>query len=78
MTNAHNEHPPAWKAALDRFEGGYGAPFDPEEPGDIWLLVQLLEEEVHRKITSELVESFDRATAKLKEQLRALELEQKR
>jgi hypothetical protein len=78
MTNTDNEHPPAWKAALDRFVDAYGSEFDPEEPGDIWLLVQLLEEEVHRKITSELVESFDRATAKLKEQLRALELEQQR
>jgi hypothetical protein len=72
MTNADSK-PPAWQAALERFEGGYGAPFDPEEPGDIVRLVQLLEEEIHRQITSELVESFNRATARIKEQMRALE-----
>jgi hypothetical protein len=68
-----NEHLPAWKAALERFEGGYGSAFDPTDPTDISLLVQLLEEEIHRKITSELVESFNRATARIEEQKRALD-----
>jgi hypothetical protein len=71
MTTDH-EHP-AWQAALERFEGGYGAPFDPDEPGDIALLLQLLEEEVHRRITASLVEAFNRATARIREQTRALE-----
>jgi hypothetical protein len=79
MTNTDNEHPPAWKAALSRFRDAYGHEFDrADDTTDIWLLVQLLEEEIHRKITSELVESFNRATARIKEQMRALELEQKR
>jgi len=73
MTTNNEPLPPAWQAALERFEGGYGAPFDPEEPGDIALLVQLLEEVVHNRITRELVASFRAATARIEEQTRALE-----
>jgi hypothetical protein len=80
MTTTDNEPeplPPAWQAALVRFRDGYGDEFDPTDRGDIWCLVQLLEEEVHDRITRDLVKSFREATARIQEQGRVWE-EQRR
>ena len=68
-----NEHPPAWKAALERFEGGYGSAFDPTDPQDIACFLPLLEEAVHDRITRELVKSFREATARIQAETRALD-----
>jgi hypothetical protein len=73
MTTDNEPLPPAWEAALERFRGGYGCEFDPTDPTDIRCLVQLLEDEVHHRITRELVASFRAATARIEEQTRALE-----
>ena len=73
MTTDNAPLPPAWQAALERFRGGYGCEFDPSSPGDVWCLVQLLEEAVHARITADLVEAFRRATAKMEAKMRALD-----
>jgi hypothetical protein len=55
---------PAWKEALERYEHGYGR-FDAREWSDVAVLLQMIEEEVHGRLTRRLVESFRAATARI-------------
>lgn len=59
-----SEHP-AWTRALARFRDGYGADFDPAESSDVGPFLELLEHEVRTDLTSELVDTFNEATARI-------------
>lgn len=65
--------PQPWVAALARFADAYGGEPDYEDRTDRYLIVQLLEEAVHEKVTRELVTMFRRATERIEAQTRALE-----
>lgn len=57
---------PAWMAALDRFQGGYGEPFDPSHAADVMPFLQILEEEVRSRIEAEIAGEIRTATARVR------------
>src|SRR5687768_16555686 len=64
---------PALQAALERFEGGMGEPFDPSESWHYSTFLTILEDEVRRELTRRIVDAFREATDRLLEEKRSLE-----
>ena len=60
---------PDWRAALERFELGYGAAFDASDPLDIAPFMEMLEEQIRSRIRHEIAASFRAAKALLLEEL---------
>jgi hypothetical protein len=74
----HEIQHPALQAALERFEGGMGEPFDPSNPADYSTFLAMLEEAVHDRISRKWVVMLREATAKAEAETReALEAEQR-
>ncbi len=60
-----NERKAAWVAALERYQDGYGSPFECETDS-ISSFLEILEGEVRTRIEGDLEESFRDATARLR------------
>lgn len=53
-------HPPAWRAAVARYEAGYGERFDAADGLAVAAVLALLEEAVRARIEDELTAALER------------------
>ena len=72
MTTNDDDKLYVWPAVLDRYRDAYGGAPDLDDHTDRYLVMTLLEEAVHDRITRSLVVAFREATAAARVELQEL------